>query len=817
MKQAFVVAQRMVILVGVLGLIASAAWWFLRSERDKPEDAAPPAPTKRADLGVHLLPMRDEDNWGFIDTSGTVRVPFRYRKVARFSQGRARVEDEQGQMSFIDETGATRSATYADALSYVEGRAAVADASGQWGFIDRDGAVVAPLRFSKVESFSEGRAVVWERRPGAPKAGYIDLSGAFVVEPSYDRASSYANGSASVGRGGLWGFVNREGRFVIAPEFDDARPFHEGLAAVRDREPGGGVGRWHFVRGDGTRVPEHADYEHVSDFSGGLAAVECPDSAHAFIDTSGAEVTGCDYGYMCPPLAGIAVGFRGVAQMVGRTCVWPDGAKAELITKTPLRKGADRVAIKDVKGGVALGAIRGRIRGPLLGKRFAYIGAFTDGLAIVVDERGWYGVVDDRGHLRMPLGPEQLVGVSEDWIRFVVEDKPCVRRHGAKSLNGQLLVEPRFAYLGPASEGLAPACTGRPTEFKLPASAPRGSCPNHRLDKCGYVDQSGEVQFWLDFDDYFTLHHLDSTLPELGEFHFGLAAAPDASGDWGYLTPTGAWAVAPQFSGAGAFGALGLAPAVERGSSEVLDREGRVVPATEPSKAPEPEATKRLTQDGQTKRWGYQDPNGQLVIEPRYVEAEAFFSGRAAVAIEVSGKKRWGIIDRAGNVIVPFELESTHMGYSEGVIGATKDGRAGLIDESGAWLVPPRYDSVNQMRNGYAQVIEAGRVGLVDRQGLEVLPPRFQGVGDVSEGLIAVRVASIQDGKQHENWGYVDFSGRYAVPPTLPAGPRIQQPGPFDRGIACAVVEAPGVEGYINRRGHVIASSDRKLCGVVSR
>ncbi len=52
-------------------------------------------------------------------------------------------------------------------------------------------------------------------------------------------------------------------------------------------------------------------------------------------------------------------------------------------------------------------------------------------------------------------------------------------------------------------------------------------------------------------------------------------------------------------------------------------------------------------------RWGYVDGQERLVVEPRFVEAQHFVGGFAAVCSDLG----WGVIDRRGNEVVPAIYE----------------------------------------------------------------------------------------------------------------------------------------------------------------
>ncbi|MEQ1506915.1 MAG: WG repeat-containing protein [Myxococcota bacterium] len=101
----------------------------------------------------------------------------------------------------------------------------------------------------------------------------------------------------------------------------------------------------------------------------------------------------------------------------------------------------------------------------------------------------------------------------------------------------------------------------------------------------------------------------------------------------GFVDAAGTWAVLPQFADADPF-------SENRAAVQVG---GPIAPESDP--------------DG-VGRWGFVDPEGQLVIPAVYDAVEAFSCGLAPVAryrVEDDGQRalRWGFVDRAGTEVVP--------------------------------------------------------------------------------------------------------------------------------------------------------------------
>ncbi len=53
-----------------------------------------------------------------------------------------------------------------------------------------------------------------------------------------------------------------------------------------------------------------------------------------------------------------------------------------------------------------------------------------------------------------------------------------------------------------------------------------------------------------------------------------------------------------------------------------------------------------------TKKWGYIDKTGKIVIQPQFSQAGTFSEGLATVAIENGTKKNYVMIDKTGKIVI---------------------------------------------------------------------------------------------------------------------------------------------------------------------
>lgn len=274
-----------------------------------------------ASQATDLFPVRKDDEFGYVDRTGKVIIPFRYDDAWQFSEGLASVEIDR-KRGYIDRKGKIIIGLQFEwANSFRDGLAKVitADSYGLAGFIDKSGKVVIKPQFREVDNFSNGLAVFQMNS----LYGFIDTSGRTVVEPQFSYAHPFSEGLACVRLDEKWGFIDKTGKFAVPPRFDDASSFSEGVGSVQlagkhlfiDKkgrsviEPGldypadqffGGQfsegwvrwpfygGKWGYLDKNGS-VAVSPLYDCTWDFSEGLARVQIADK-WAFIDKAGTIV-----------------------------------------------------------------------------------------------------------------------------------------------------------------------------------------------------------------------------------------------------------------------------------------------------------------------------------------------------------------------------------------------------------------------------------------------------------------------------------------------------------------------------------------------
>lgn len=325
-------------------------------------------------------------------------------------------------------------------------------------------------------------------------------------------------------------------------------------------------------------------------------------------------------------------------------------------------------------------------------------------------------------------------------------------------------------------------------------SADRPLFPVCRKDRWGAIDVSGTVVIELKHESLWTLSEglvgfsdgrrdglMDTAgrivldripFDEIREFHEGRAVVRRGK-KFGYIDRDFREIVPPRFDFAYEFGE-GLA-FVEQGKwRSYIDRRGE--PAFELPKG----MAGGVFAGGRAqaivrKKQGYINRSGELVIPTRFVSAEPFREGTAAVTLSFGENGQAGFIDDQGEFVIAPTFKDTR-GFGDGRASASREWlnldreevpKYGYIDHQGEWAIEPRFESADTFDDGRAPVSvrrkfsdPAGEhFGVIDRDGRFVVEPRYHLIFPFEHGL--AQVADDQDRR-----GYVDRDGRVVWPPS---------------------------------------------------
>lgn len=204
------------------------------------------------------------DLYGFIDTTGTIKIQPKYKYAQRFAGS--------------------------DDCPLAAVKNGIL-----WIYVRKDGREVIPppefeikdylyliKRGSERKSKETTLILVRKSLPGDKSEseswfGYMNQEGQIVIPPVFKKANNFHEGLAAVSQDGKkWGYINSKAEWVIEPKLKSAKNFSGGLAICASEKK-------QFIRKDGTVACTNENFDIKSNFVNGFARVKKGDFI-GFID-----------------------------------------------------------------------------------------------------------------------------------------------------------------------------------------------------------------------------------------------------------------------------------------------------------------------------------------------------------------------------------------------------------------------------------------------------------------------------------------------------------------------------------------------------
>lgn len=150
--------------------------------------------------------------------------------------------------------------------------------------------------------------------------------------------------------------------------------------------------------------------------------------------------------------------------------------------------------------------------------------------------------------------------------------------------------------------------------------------------------------------------------------------------------------------------------------------------------------------------WGFIDPSGQFVIEPKFDDARDFSEGLAAA--NLNGK--WGYINQKGSLVIPHIFQICG-DFSEGkAVVRDFDNKTKVIDPKGRVLFPCLGEECGNYEQGFSIFSNSGMMGIMDAKGNPKLAAQFSDIKYGYRGQFIAQLGSL--------YGVIDTNGTWIVP-----------------------------------------------------
>ncbi|WP_159451825.1 WG repeat-containing protein [Sphingobacterium psychroaquaticum] len=228
--------------------------------------------------------------------------------------------------------------------------------------------------------------------------------------------------------------------------------------------------------------------------------------------------------------------------------------------------------------------------------------------------------------------------------------------------------------------------------------------------------------------------------------------------------------------------------------------------------------------DEETSLIGLKDGEDNLLTEAIYTTVAEFHAGQGVAS---NGDYKYGVIDRQGKVVIPFEYEYLSFNPDAAQYVFSKDEKFGIMDANRKVLIAPKYDMINFFNKGFAQFTENEKNGLLNLKGEAAVPANYETIIDYNgthfitieneryhmytiQGLRKVATnldyigcteePNIFIAMKGDKYGYIDHTGKLIIPFKY-SGATL-----FSDGVASVYIEETDENFWINTKGERVAA-----------
>ena len=346
-----------------------------------------------------------------------------------------------------------------------------------------------------------------------------------------------------------------------------------------------------------------------------------------------------------------------------------------------------------------------------------------------INENMQLGSIDIDGREIVPLGIYDFASEFHEDLASVVKIDKDKTGHILKFKHG---------YINRKGELVVPCIYEEASDFK------EGLAKVRKDGKFGFINKEGKLVVPCIYSD-------------AGDFHEGLAYVKKHDSytgktRYGFINKAGDVVIPFKFDGATDFseGVAGVQLYSENGKWRFIDTKGEPVNFYMYDSVGEfHEGVAAVEKNG---RYFYVNKK-KRITEHSYASARSFSNGMGMVGSEselVGGGKK-GFITLTGKFIGIFEDAYNFLDNGYAIV--KKDGKYGLINKMGEYIIPCKYDDLYApTQEGLMAAKMNGKWGFIDLEGSEIIPFIYDEADYFSEGVAVVK----KDGK----CGLVDKSGK---------------------------------------------------------
>lgn len=498
-----------------------------------------------------------------------------------------------------------------------------------------------------------------------------------------------------------WGYLDTLGEIKVQPQFSFARTFINDVGIVENDNKWGAVDKT-----DRMVLPTIYDGVHFLDNTNNkILRVYNNQQKYGLIDTLGQVTVNLHYDKIGAFNEGrLAVkrnGFWGFVDKNGREIV---PCRFQMVKN--FYNGMAAVKISNKWG------VIDRQGDILINFKYTRLGNFKEGLAWAYTPKGVCFINADNEEV-IPARYSKAYDFQNGLARVVINGK-----YGLINKDGEYVVRPRYTFIESFDQnGLAIVRFGQ-----------------SRI-RYGVINTSGRL---------ITNHNYKQIRP----FKEGFAAVKH-KGKYGFINTKGNLVISAKYSKVSDFNEE-RASVQRAGLCGYIDTQGDEVVELEFSKCLDFEDGKAVVYKGY-RRGGVIDLNGNFIIEPSINRLFRFSDGRGLV--RDSSYQFYYISAESNNVHSGMYQKAGAFQHGVAVVQSMDNGHWGIINQRGIEIISPKYDKIENFKDGYARVRIHQLSGLSNLEGELIVKPDYEYISYAGDGVFRV--------EQGDKIGYFDADGKW--------------------------------------------------------
>lgn len=147
-------------------------------------------------------------------------------------------------------------------------------------------------------------------------------------------------------------------------------------------------------------------------------------------------------------------------------------------------------------------------------------------------------------------------------------------------------------------------------------------------------------------------------------------------------------------------------------------------------------------------KWGLTDKSGNMKVEAKY---DGIYKVPGDQLFITAINQKYGLINDQGEILFEPTYQavvnsSVKKNPDDYVYTLLLDDKFGILDpKTGEIIIEPKFQDKIVYRNGYAIAQENGKFGIIDKQGQYVLEPKFSSIGEYNHGVLPVMIDLFED------------------------------------------------------------------------